>query len=292
MSHRYSLRPHAKGRRGHQTADGPEGQVKGTTSKSTGTDGVLASEGGHDILTDELEDEPGTVESCPTTPYPSRAVHNTLPTQDSEEDWQRATRYRVQGPAETSEEIQAARKRVEAGRVAEASRIRREQIVRGYEEDLRALRARIEALRRECEVRVEKMRRKWVRDWAIERGEVVVVVEEEEEMGEEEEENMMKPYREDADGDMAVDKDYAPMETSLTTDDDKDPRWQWSSRSASSHLSCSETDFPPSIQSSSLSLRPQQPPHMRIFPLSDKEVGSSSRRPKPNNMEEDERGHH
>ncbi len=293
MSHRYSLRPHAKGRRGHQSVDGPEGQVKGTTSKRTGTDGVLASEGGHDMLTDELEDEPGTVESCPTTPYPSRAVHNTLPTQDSEEDWQRATRYRVQGPAETSDEIQAARKRVEAGRVAEASRIRREQIVRGYEEDLRALRARIEALRRECEVRVEKMQRKWERDGVIERGEVAVVVEEEEETGEEEEEDeAIDSYREDADGNMAVDEDYAPTETSLTTDDDEDRQWQWQSRSVPITPPYSETDFPPSIQSSSLSLRPQQPPHMRIFPLSDKEVGSSSRRPKPNNMEEDERGHH
>src|SRR5258708_23131058 len=77
----------------------------------------------------------------------------------------------------------------------------------------------------------------------------------------------MNTHREDADGDMAVDEDYTPTETSLTT------------------------DFPPSIQSSSLSLRPHQPPHMRIFPSSNKEVGSSSRRPKPNEMEEYERGH-
>jgi hypothetical protein len=153
MSHRYSLRPHAKGRRGHQTADEPEGQVKGTTSKSTSTDGILASEGGHDILTDKLEDEPGTVDLRPTTLYPSRAAHDTpAPIQDSEEDWRRTTRYRVQGPAETSEEIQAARKRVEARHVAEASRIQCEQIVHGYEEDLRALHARIEALHRECKV--------------------------------------------------------------------------------------------------------------------------------------------
>src|SRR5216684_9349010 len=114
MSHRYSLRPHAKGRRGHQTADESGGQVKGTTSQSTSTDGILASEGGHDILTDELEDKPSTFELRPTAPYSSRAAHNTsTPTLDSEEDWRRTTRYRVQGPAETSEEIQAARKRVE-----------------------------------------------------------------------------------------------------------------------------------------------------------------------------------
>ena len=138
MSHRYSLRPHAKGRRGHQSVDGPEGQVKGTTSKSTSTDGILASEGGHDTLTDKLEDEPGTIESRPTTPRPSRAAHNTPATQDPEEDWQRTIRYRVQGPAETSEEIKATCKHVEARRIAEAGRIRRQQIVRGYQEDLRA----------------------------------------------------------------------------------------------------------------------------------------------------------
>ncbi len=100
---------------------------------------MLASEGGHDILTDELEDEPGTVESCPTTPYLCRAAHITPePTKDPEEDWQCTTRYRLQGPAKTSEEIQTARKRVEARRIAEAGRIRRQQIVGGYEEDLRA----------------------------------------------------------------------------------------------------------------------------------------------------------
>ncbi len=136
------------------------------------------------------------------------------------------------------------------------------------------------------------MQRKWERHWAIERGEVAVVVEEEEETGEEEEEEEpMTADREDADGDMVVDEDYALTETSLTTDDDKDRQWQWPSRSVPSHSSCSETDFPPSIQSSSLSLWPQQPPHMRIFLSLDKEVGSSSQRPKPNDMEEDERGH-
>jgi len=91
MSHGYSLRSHAKGHRGHQTTDEPEGQDKGTTRQSTSTDGILASKGGHDILTDELEDEPGIVESRPITPYPSRAAHITpAPKQDPEEDWQRS----------------------------------------------------------------------------------------------------------------------------------------------------------------------------------------------------------
>src|SRR5258707_12766203 len=70
-------------------------------------------------------------------------------------------------------------------------------------------------------------------------------------------------------------------------------QWQWPSRSrsVSSHSPFSKTDFPPFIQSSSLSLRPQQPlPHMGIFSSSEKEVGPS-RRPEPKGMEEDERGH-
>ena len=117
------------------------------------------------IPSDELEDEPGTDKGCPTTLYPSRVAHITpAPKQDPEEDRQCTTRYCVQGPAETSEEIKATCKHVEARRIAEAGRIWRQQIVRGYQEDLCALRARIEALRRECEDRVEKMRRKWERD--------------------------------------------------------------------------------------------------------------------------------
>jgi hypothetical protein len=190
MSHRYSLRPNVKGRQGRQSANEPEGQVEGT-SQSTSTDGILASKGGHDILTSEPENELGTVESCPTTPYPSRAAHNTpASTRDSEEDWQRAIRYRVQGPAETSEEIQAARKRVEARCIAEASHIRQVQIMHGYKEDLQALRTQIEALRCECEAQVNRVQRKSERGWAIKWGEMEMVVEGEE-TGEEEEENKM-----------------------------------------------------------------------------------------------------
>ena len=59
----------------------------------------------------------------------------------------------------------------------------------------------------------------------------------------------MNTHREDADDDMAVDEDYAPMETSLTTDDDEDRQWQWQSRSVPITPPCSETDFPSSIQS-------------------------------------------
>jgi hypothetical protein len=95
------------------------------------------------------------------------------------------------------------------------------------------LRARIKALRHECEDRVERVQRKWERDWAIERGEVAVVVGEDVETRGEEEEEEDKITEEDREdeGDMAVDEDYAPTEMSLATGDDEDRQWQWPSRS-------------------------------------------------------------
>ena len=55
-------------------------------------------------------------------------------------------------------------------------RIRREQIMCGYDRELRAVHVRVVALRRECEIKVERAKRKWERNWAIERGEIAVVV--------------------------------------------------------------------------------------------------------------------
>ena len=78
---------------------------------------------------------------------------------------------------ETSEEVQAGRQREEARRCAEAVRIRREQIVRGFEEDIRGLHARIAVLRHECEGRVALVRKQWEQARAIERGEVAMAEE-------------------------------------------------------------------------------------------------------------------
>lgn len=150
---------------------------------------------------------------------------------------------------ETHEEIQAGRQREEARRCAEAIRIRREQVVRGFEEEIRALRARILALRRECEVRVARVRRRSERAHAIERGEVAVVV------VEEEEEVMVSDSDSDADAEMEVEHKYAPTETSLTTDDDDDER-----------SPCSEANirFPPPsfLQTELRNIQQQQPPHV------------------------------
>ena len=166
MTHGYTLRPNAKGRQRHQSVDDTDDQVG-------------------------LDVEAGTVDPRPATPDTPRAAHKSLaPTPHTEDGGHQhsrnittssstttLTRYRVEGPPETWEEIQAARKRGDAKRFAEAVRIRREQIVRGYDSELGALRARIKALRSECEVQVKRVTRKWERAWAIERGEVGVVVE-------------------------------------------------------------------------------------------------------------------
>jgi hypothetical protein len=195
MTHGHSLRSNAKGRK-QKSTDETDDQVEGTSTSSSSTSERISK-----TLTDELDDESGIVDPRPTSPDTPRAAHNSrAPTQDSkpqtmkeDEDQQRHSRSivictsssvirrRVEGcrrPEETREEIQAARKREEARRLAEAVLIRRKQVVRGYEEELCALRARIVALRSECEVRVKKARRKWELDWEIERGEVAVVVDE------------------------------------------------------------------------------------------------------------------
>ena len=145
---RYSMRPNAKGRRGHQSADDPDGQMGG----SCGTTTSACSTG---------KDDSGSA-----IPYTPKAAPNTLdPAHDSERQRTEEDQRRSHGGitavsktthhhrhhrtdmgvstarhlTETSEEVQAGRQREEARRCAEAVRIRREQIVRGFEEDIRGL---------------------------------------------------------------------------------------------------------------------------------------------------------
>jgi hypothetical protein len=201
------------------------------------------------MLTDNLEGESDSIDPRPTTPDTPRAqaAHNPPWTWHSRNivtsSASTTSRHHIDGPPEA---IQAARKREEARRTADAVRIRREQIVRCYEEELRAMHARVLALCRECKLKVERAERKL----AIERGEVEVVVEDDEDgdegslVGSDAESD-----REDADGgSMAVDKHNAhTWTTSLTTNHDDKQQWQWSSRSSTStpiwsHRS--ESDFP------------------------------------------------
>jgi exonuclease VII large subunit len=187
-NHKYSLRPNAKGRKGHQSADDPDGQVESTSTSTS------ACSEGHDI-TDELCDaDPGHAAL-----YTPKAAHNTpVPEQDSAQERTKGDQRRFHGLTapttrhviETWEEIEAWRKREEARRCAEAVRIRREQIVRGFEAEIRGLRARIVALRHECEERVARVQRKWERARAIKRDEVAMVEDDGEVMGESDSEDV------------------------------------------------------------------------------------------------------
>jgi hypothetical protein len=254
MAHGYSLRPNSKGRRRHQNTDETKEQVEGTSTSSTSTSTTSTREERHQTLTDKPEGEVGTVDPRPATlDMPrARAPHNPPWTWHSRNiaiSAPTTSRHHIEGPPEA---IQAARKREEARHTAEAVRIRREQIVLGYEEEPRALHAQILALRCECKLKVERARWKAERKWAAERGEVEVVVEDD---GDGEEGNLVgedtESDREDADdGEMAVDKHPAQTQTtSMTTNHDDDKQqWQWSSRSSQftrgwSH--CSESNFPP-----------------------------------------------
>ena len=200
MVYGYSLRPNARGRQGHQSADETDGQVDGTSTSNTSEGGYRAAHdppAPHSIVTPHII-------STPTT-----------------------TRYQVRGPRETPEMIQKARQRELARCIAASDRIQREQIVRGYEEGLRALRARIVALRLEREAEVRKLRRKRERAWAaIERGEVAaaVVVEEDDGLV------GSDPHPEEAHGcQIRIHEHYVPAETSLN---DGDQQWQCPSGSA------------------------------------------------------------
>ena len=308
MRHGYSLRPNAKGRQGRQSTGDPNDDQGEDPSNSTS-----ASKG--QDLTDKSAATPDP-DPGPTTPHALRVVAartTPSPTQRSEHDatttphqqhthidkvgGPTTTRYRrvlvrAEGnrnlhetETETWDEIQAGRKREDARRLAEAVRIQREQVVRGFEDEIYALRARIGALREECEVRVARVQRGWERERRcvhaamIERGEV-----EDEDEGE----VMVDPDSDsdadvdaDVDGEMEVNNTYAPTETSLTTDNG-DNEGPWPSRSPPPHWSHFETPSPPPP----LLQRQRQESHVMKGISSSSGEGPS--RLEPEAMEEDE----
>jgi hypothetical protein len=213
MTHGYSLRSSAKGRQRHQsTGETDDQQVEGTSTSTSTSNKPKAAH----IATSSAISTPTTTAAAKTA---------------------KTTTYRVQRGGRPRETLEAARERVEAKRIAEAVRIRREQIVRGYDEELRALHARIEALRLECEERVEKVRRKWARVWEMERDEVAG---EDEEEGEGEggwlensSEWMDAPSDGEMEMEMGVDMNHAPTVLGMravgpsqleVTEDDNDKR--------------------------------------------------------------------
>ena len=277
MTHRYSLRPTVNGRQGHQSTNESDDRVEGTSTSTSNT-----SEGRPKALTDEPEGKPGTVDPHPTTPDTPRAVHNLpAPTQDlkyqaTEEDLSLrqylrsivtpstisaptgTTRYHVRRAPEIRDEIQESLKREEAMHLA-AVRIQRDQTVRGYQEELRTLHARIAALRREREAEVERVRRKWERTWAFKRGEVLMVVED----GEEGLVGSGSDPKE-AHDETTINKHYAPAETSSNDDDQ---RWKCPSLPAP-RLSHSKSKFPPPSLGKTQHSRPQpQPQPLRRRPV-------------------------
>jgi hypothetical protein len=175
---------------------------------------------------------------------------------------------------ESWEDIQAGRQREEARRCAEAVRIRREQIVCGFEQEIRGLRARIVALRDECEEQVARVQRKWERAREIERGEVAMV--------EEDGEMMVDSGSEDADSEMDDGNDRIPTQVSLTTENDNDSRqWQqqrWPSQSPPHRSRRSETHFSAPLQTGSWTPQ-QQPPRMGEISASSGMAGPSRLQP-------------
>ena len=258
MAHGYSLRSTAKGRRGHQSS-----QVKGSS------DGTISSTG-HDLADDPGPAAPETAAHDAPVPTQSSSAHQTT----EEERRSRGIPSTILGNTthldprkcatrtrrlESSEEIRKGRAREEERRRAEAGRIQREQIELGFKRDVDALRARIEALRRERDAEVARVKRRWERAREIEQGGVAVT--------EEDGEVVEEGDSEEADGEMEVEGDYAQTEVSFTANDDEDGRWQqqrWPSPPPPRWSHHSET---PTLQTGSR--KTQQPPRIEErFPSS------------------------
>ncbi|KAH9978357.1 hypothetical protein BJV74DRAFT_140157 [Russula compacta] len=224
MAHRYDLRPNAKGRTGRQSTDD---QAEYTSSSGTNNDRIST---GQDII-DERKDKSVSVDSSLGLSLAAEAADTTQSPQDLGEqrleDWRKrsvmsstktttnmgSTTYRVERPPKLWDDVQASRRRMEAKRRAEAPRIAEEQLRLLYDATPQLLEKRMEALLRERDAEVARVRRKWerARPRAIERGEIVL---EEEEVAVE---------RRITEKDRVDSPAYAPTETSSTVgDEDKE----------------------------------------------------------------------
>ena len=221
MTHGYSLRPKAKGRK---STDVPEA-VHNASTNSTGQ--------GNAGIADEPEGGSAATGVGPANPHDlSSSLNSRTLRQDYGERrleaWRQRgittfsttiinrepTTYRVEGPPQTLGDIQESRRRAAARHRIEALRIQREQLEHQYRQDLCGLHDRISMLRYECEEEIVRVRWEWRRARAIERGEAV----EAEEGDEEEEEGEMDCDVEDKGTE--VDSNCAPTEAWSTADDD------------------------------------------------------------------------
>jgi hypothetical protein len=269
MTQRYSLRLNTKSRRRPRNTEEADDQVGSTTTSTSASTSSTGGEG-HKPLADEMEavSDSGTVDPRPTTPTPT-PVASSSAINISASATTTIPGYRIlKGAPETWEEIQASRKRVEARCITEAKRIQREQIVRGFEAELHELGTRILALRHECDVQVEKVRRRWERDWAIERGKVAVVVEDGQKI------LVAGP---DTNSEMVNKIEYThTVISALTTNNDDHQQWRWSSQSAAPARSRAKSGLqpPPLRKVYQQHLLQWRQSHMGTSPLSGM-VGSS-----------------
>lgn len=229
MTHGYSLRPKAKGRK---STDFPE-NVRSASANSPGR--------GNTAITDEPEGASAAADDGPANSHDLSTSLNpqTLRQIYGErrlEAWRQRgittfsttmtngepTTYRVEGPPQTLDDIQEGRRRAEARHRIDALRIQREQLEHQYRQDLSGLHDRIAVLRHECEEEIARVRWEWKRARAIERGESVEAEEEEEEEGEQEGE--MDCDVEDKGTE--VDSNCAPTEAWSTADTEYDDRRQ------------------------------------------------------------------
>jgi hypothetical protein len=232
MTHGYSLRPNANGRRGRKSTDNPED----ISSTSTSMEGQ-----GEAHAIDESEGYLVESDEGPARPRALSLIHKkpAFP-QDNEERRLEAWRQRgitsstamtmFRGPmrhlvgGETPESVQEDRRRVEMKHRVEAVRIQREQLERRYRQDLSGLHDRIAMLRQECEKEVARVRFRWERTRAIERGEAMEAEEEEEEEeGVEEEEGEEGEMEcDEEEGQTELVSACAPTETWSLNDHDHD----------------------------------------------------------------------
>ena len=178
MTHGYSLRPKAKGRK---STDVPEDVLSAcTNSTGQGNAGITGEPEGGSVL---AGDGPSTSHGLSS----SLNSQNTRPDYGERrlEAWRQRglttfsttivnrepTTYRVEGPPQTLEDIQEGRRRAEARHHIEALRIQRNQLEQQYRQDLCGLHDRIAVLRNECEGEIARVRWGWRPARAAERGE-------------------------------------------------------------------------------------------------------------------------
>lgn len=230
MTHGYSLRPKAKGRK---STDVPENVLSATTnSTGQGNAGITGEPEGGSATADDGPSNPHDLSSSPNPQtlrqdygerrleaWRQRGIMTFSKTTVNREP----TTYRIEGPSQTLDDIQEGRRRAEARHRIDALRIQRDQLEHQYRQDLCGLHDRIAVLRHECGEEIARVRWEWRRARAIERGSAVEAEEREEEEEEDEKEGKMDCEVEDKGAE--VDSNCAPTEAWSTADnDDEDQR--------------------------------------------------------------------